>query len=148
MHDERADCTEVCPQICVLLRREGTHDVKQVTASIRQVRARAPNKRIRNRLWPKVAGNFAVWPKFFFLQKCQRAVPIARAQKRKHNLVCTSHKRRSARPPCAPQARPAHTRQHPTGTRTLPACLLCVVVLCHHLHCHAALQCSPLGDRA
>ena len=57
-------------------------------------------------------------------------------------------KRRSARPPCAPQARPAHTRQRATGTRTLPACLLCVVVLCHHLHCHTALQCSPLGDRA
>ena len=52
-------------------------------------------------------------------------------------------KRRSARPPCSPQARPAHTRPRATGTRTLPACLLC-----HHLHCHAALPCSPLGDRA
>jgi len=40
-------------------------------------------------------------------------------------------KRRRARPPCAPQARPVHTRQRATGTRTLPACLLCVVVLCH-----------------
>ena len=48
-------------------------------------------------------------------------------------------KRRSARTLCAPQARPAHTRERATGTRTLPARLFCVVVLCHQRHCRAAL---------
>jgi len=48
-------------------------------------------------------------------------------------VPCCDHalrKRRSARTLCAPQARPAHTRQRATGTRTLPACLFCFVVLC------------------
>ena len=57
-------------------------------------------------------------------------------------------KRRSARPLCAPQARTVHTRQRATGARTLPACLPCVVVLCHQRHCRATLQCCPLRDRA
>jgi len=49
---------------------------------------------------------------------------------------------------CAPQARPAHTRQRATGARTLPACLSCVVILCHQRHCRSTLQCRPLRDRA
>ena len=56
-------------------------------------------------------------------------------------------KRRSARPLCAPQARTVHTRQRATGARTLPACLPCVVVLCHQRHCRTTLQCRPLRDK-
>ena len=57
-------------------------------------------------------------------------------------------KRRSARPLCAPQARTVYTRQRATGARTLPACLPCIVMLCHQRHCRATLQCRPLWDRA
>jgi len=55
-------------------------------------------------------------------------------------------KRRSARTLCAPQARPAHTRQRATGSRALPACMLCVVVLCHQRHAVCA-RCSSLWPR-
>jgi len=57
-------------------------------------------------------------------------------------------RRRRDRPLCAPQARPAHTRQRATGARTMSACLSYVVMLCHQRHCRATLQCRPLRDRA
>ena len=47
-------------------------------------------------------------------------------------------KRRSARPLCAPHTRSAHTHERATGTRTLPAGLFCVVVLCHQRRYSAA----------
>ena len=40
-----------------------------------------------------------------------------------------------------PQTCPAHTRQRATGSRTLPACLSCVVMLCRQRHCRSTLQC-------
>ena len=56
-------------------------------------------------------------------------------------------RRRRDRLLCAPQARPAHTRHRATGARTLPACLSCVVMLCHQRHCRSTLQCCGIGRR-
>ena len=57
-------------------------------------------------------------------------------------------RRRRDRPLCAPQVRPAHTRQRATGARTMSVCLSCVVILCYQSHCRATLQCRPLRVRA